>query len=126
MQPARRYDSRRTINQFVAPGPLVGTTESFVLETLSTGGMSLRRSARTPSVLDKKGLDLRFVALSVPLPGTQESITALIEIVHREVEGGTERLRARFMEMSFGDRVRLCNYLEQRDAVQQDYEAAAE
>ena len=115
MDTTRRYDARRPINQIVAPGPLVGTTESFVIETLSTGGMSLRRAVRATSVVDKTALDLRFAWLTVPLPGTEITVTALIEIVHRERYGGTERIRARFEEMAFADRVKLCDYLAQRD-----------
>ena len=115
MDTTRRYDARRPINQFVKPGPLVGTTESFVLETLSTGGMSVRRAARTRSVIDKTALDLRYAWLTLTLPGTKTDVTALIEIVHRERDGGTERIRARFEEMSFADRVKLSDYLAERD-----------
>ena len=115
MDTTRRYDARRPINQLVAPGPLVGTTESFVLETLSTGGLSLRRTAKISSVLDKKALDQRFAWLTVPLPGTETAVTALIEIIDREYVGKTERIRARFEEMSFDDRVKLSDYLAQRD-----------
>jgi hypothetical protein len=112
-----RYDSRRPINKFITPGPLVGTTEGFVLEDLSTGGMSLRRAAPgSRNVLDKKGLDLRFAWLTVPLPESEAKVTALIEIVHREQQGATELIRARFEQMPFADRVQLCDYLEARSA----------
>jgi hypothetical protein len=112
---SRRHDSRRPINEYVTPGPLVGTTEGFVIEDLSTGGMSLRREASAPSLLDKKGLDFRFVWLTVPLAGSDTKITALLEVVHRERQGSTELIRARFEEMSFADRVSLSDYLEQHD-----------
>jgi hypothetical protein len=94
---------------------LVGTTEGFVIEDLSTGGMLLRRDAPTTSdPLHKLGLDFRFAYLTVPLAGSDTKVTALIEVVHREREGTTELIRARFEEMSFTDRVSLCDYLEQR------------
>jgi hypothetical protein len=116
VQPTRRYDSRRPINEFVAPGPLVGTTEGFVIEDLSTGGMSLRRDApNAPDLLDKKGLDYSFAWLTVPLAGSDTKVTALIEVVHRECDGATELIRARFETMSFEDRVNLCDYLAERD-----------
>jgi hypothetical protein len=116
VHPTRRHDSRRPINEYVAPGPLVGTTEGFVIEDLSTGGMSLRRNAPiAPDLLDKKGLDFRFACLTVPLAGSDTQVTALIEVVHRERDGATELIRARFEEMSFADRVSLCDYLAQRD-----------
>ena len=87
-----------------------------MIEDLSTGGMSLRRDAPTqPDPLDKKGLDYRFAWLTVPLAGSDTRVTALIEVVHREREGATELIRARFEEMSFTDRVSLCDYLEQRE-----------
>jgi hypothetical protein len=115
VHPTRRYDSRRPINQSVAPGPLVGTTEGFVIEDLSTGGMLLRRNARNvPGLLDKKGLDYRFAWLTVPLSGSETKVTALIEVVHRELDGASELIRARFEEMSFEDRVNLCDYLAQQ------------
>jgi hypothetical protein len=116
MHPTRRYDSRRPINEYVAPGPLVGTTEGFVIEDLSTGGMSLRRN--TPSargLLDKKGLDYGLAWLTVPLAGSDTKVTALIEVVHRERDGATELIRARFEQMSFEDRVNLSDYLAERD-----------
>jgi hypothetical protein len=95
---------------------LVGTTEGFVIEDLSTGGMSLRRKVRdVPNLLDKKGLDYRFAWLTVPLGGSDTKVTALIEVVHREHDGATELIRARFEEMSFADRVSLCDYLAQLD-----------
>lgn len=115
MHTSRRLDSRRPINEYVTPGPLVGTTEGFVIEDLSTGGMSLRREATTPGLLDKKGLDFRFVWLTVPLAGSETSVTALLEVVHRERQGATELIRGRFEEMSFADRVSLSDYLAQRD-----------
>jgi hypothetical protein len=116
MRPTRRYDARHPINEFVVPGPLVGTTESFVIEDLSTGGMALRREApRAPNLLDKKALDFRFAWLTVPLSGSDTRVTALIEVLHRERDGETELIRARFEEMSFADRASLCDYLEQRD-----------
>jgi hypothetical protein len=116
VHPTRRYDSRRPINEFVAPGPLVGTTEGFVIEDLSTGGMLLRRDApNAPDLLDKKGLDYKFAWLTVPLAGSDTKVTALIEVVNREPDGATELIRARFEEMSFNDRVSLCDYLAARD-----------
>ena len=116
MRATRRYDSRRPIKEFVAPGPLVGTTEGFVIEDLSTGGMSLLRTAPTTSdVMKRDGLHQRFVWLTVPLPGSDSKVTALIEVVHRELRGDDELIRARFEEMSFADRVKLCDYLAQRD-----------
>ncbi|MCA9681599.1 MAG: hypothetical protein KC457_05345 [Myxococcales bacterium] len=116
MQWTRRYDSRRPINQFIAPGPLVGTTEGFVVGDISTGGLSLLRAApKSGDVLNKKGLDLRFAWLTVPLPASSIKITALLEIIHRERQGPVELIRARFDEMSFSDRVKLCDYLAQRD-----------
>lgn len=119
MDTTRRYDSRRPINHFITPGPLVGTTEPFVVENLSTGGMSLLRDAPiNRDVFDKKGLDLRFAWLTVPLPGTGNKVTALIEVVHRERRGSSELIRVRFEEMSFADRVKLCDYLHQRDWLQ--------
>jgi len=115
VHPTRRHDSRLPIHEFVAPGPLVGTTEGFVIEDLSTGGMSLRRDdPNPPDLLDKKALDYRFAWLTVPLPGSDSEVTALIEVVHRERDGATELIRARFEEMSFADRVSLCEYLDQR------------
>lgn len=87
-----------------------------MVENLSTGGMSLVRAAPTADdIVDKKCLDLRFAWLTVPLPGTDTGVTALIEVVHRECHGPIELIRARFEEMSFTDRVRLCDYLEKRD-----------
>lgn len=115
MHPARRHDPRRPINRFIAPGPLVGTTEGFVIEDLSTGGMSLVRAAPRDDVMDKKALDLRYAWLTVPLPGSESKVTALIEVVHRERHGATELIRARFEQMPFADRVRLSDYLAQRD-----------
>jgi hypothetical protein len=116
VHPTRRYDSRLPINESVAPGPLLGTTEGFVIEDLSTGGMSLRRHVPNDSdLLDKKALDFRFAWLTMPLTGPDSKVTALIEVVHRERDGATELIRARFEEMSFADRVSLCDYLEQRD-----------
>ena len=115
MDSTRRYDARRPVNQFVAPGPLVGTTEGFILETLSTGGLSLLRTARTPDILDKKGLDMRFVCLTIPLPDSSATVTALIEVIHREWKGPMELIRARFVEMSFEDRVTLSDCLARRD-----------
>jgi hypothetical protein len=116
MHSSRRYDSRRPINQFITPGPLVGTTEGFVLEDLSTGGMSIRRAAPAQGdAIDKKGLDMRYAVLTVPLPGEETRVTALIEIVHREQDGSTELIRARFEEMPISDRIQLCDYLAQRD-----------
>jgi hypothetical protein len=112
-----RYDSRRPINKFITPGPLVGTTEGFVLEDLSTGGMLLRRAAPGHrDAFDKKGLDLRFAWLTVPLPNSEAKVTALIEVVHREQHGTTELIRARFEEMPITDRIRLCDYLAERDS----------
>jgi hypothetical protein len=114
MHSTRRYDARRPINQFIPPGPLVGTTEGFVIEDLSTGGMSIRRAAPADTA-DKKGLDMRYAVLTVPLPGDDTRVTALIEIVHREQDGSTELIRARFEEMPISDRISLCDYLAQRD-----------
>jgi hypothetical protein len=112
----RRHDSRRPINEFVAPGPLVGTTEGFVIEDLSTGGMLLRRDSPSErDLLDKKGLDYGLAWLTVPLAGSDTKVTALIEVVHRERDGATELIRARFEQMSFEDRVSLCDYLAERD-----------
>lgn len=111
-----RYDSRRSINTFITPGPLVGTTEGFVLEDLSTGGMSLRRAAPgSRDAFGKKGLDQRFAWLTVPLPDSETKVTALIEVVHRQQEGATELIRARFEEMPITDRIQLSDYLEQHD-----------
>lgn len=86
-----------------------------MIEDLSTGGMSLRREVpSSPDPLDKKGLDMRYAWLTLPLAGSDTRVTALIEVVHRERDGSTELIRARFEEMSFADRVSLCDYLEQR------------
>lgn len=85
-----------------------------MIEDLSTGGMSLRRDA-AKDPLDKKALDFRFAWLTVPLAGSDTKVTALIEVVAREHDGETELIRARFEEMSFEDRVSLCEYLEQHD-----------
>jgi c-di-GMP-binding flagellar brake protein YcgR len=116
VHPFRRYDSRRPINHSIAPGPLTGTTERFVVENLSTGGMSLSRAApANADSVDKKALDERFAWLTVPLPGSDTKVTALIEVVHRERHGDTELIRVRFEEMPFMDRVHLCDYLERRD-----------
>jgi len=87
-----------------------------VIETLSTGGMSLLRAAPDPGdVVNKKGLDLRYAWLTVPLPGSSAKITALVEVVHRELCGIHELVRVRFEEMSFDDRVRLSDYLADQD-----------
>lgn len=87
-----------------------------MIEDLSTGGMSLRRDApNAPDLLDKKGLDYSFAWLTVPLAGSDTKVTALIEVVHRECDGATELIRARFETMSFEDRVNLCDYLAERD-----------
>lgn len=93
----------------------MGTTEAFVVETLSTGGLSLMRPARQLESLEKKGLDERFVWLTVPLPDSSEKVTALIEVLHRERFGLTERVRARFEHMSFPDRVKLADHLAAQD-----------
>jgi hypothetical protein len=87
-----------------------------VIEDLSTGGMLLRRDApNAPGLLDKKGLDYGLAWLTVPLAGSDTKVTALIEVVHRERDGATELIRARFEQMSFEDRVSLCDYLAERD-----------
>ena len=76
----------------------------------------LRRSTpNAPTLLDKKALDYNFAWLTVPLAGSDTKVTALIEVVHRERNGATELIRARFEEMSFNDRVSLSDYLADRD-----------
>ena len=86
-----------------------------MIEDLSTGGMLLRRAAPAEAA-EKKGLDMRYAVLTVPLPGDETRVTALIEVVHREQQGSTELIRARFEEMPFSDRVALSDYLADRDA----------
>ena len=51
----------------------------------------------------------------MPLPGTDTKVTALTEVIHRELQGRTELVRVRFQEMSVADRVKLCDYLARHD-----------
>lgn len=95
----------------------MGTTEGFTVVNLSAGGLSLLRVAPTSTdVLAKKGLDMRFVWLAVPLPGRNTSVSVLIEILHRKRYGPLEMIGARFEDMSFEDGASLYAYLDACEA----------
>lgn len=116
---APRQNARHVIGRFVAPETQDGVTEGFMVVDLSAEGISVLRIARKPGPdgkwPDKRGLDLRFSWLAVPLPERGTHVCALAEVVQRKRFGPLEQLSLRFEHMAPTDRAVLADYLDERD-----------